>query len=120
MSFETNVVFEGVLEAYKIKAIEDTELAEKINYLHEMEKAGKENSKYPVTIESASYEEAIYESCILNSQSLSKKETGAYCGSYVAMALANEGGFKKQGIVTAIQRILKSCSTEILVRRLFL
>ncbi|AMP20719.1 hypothetical protein AZF37_05610 [endosymbiont 'TC1' of Trimyema compressum] len=91
LSFETNVVFEDVLEADKIKAIEDTELAEKINYLHEMEKTGKENSKYPVTIESASYEEAIYESCILNSQGLSKKETGAYCGSYVAMALANEG-----------------------------
>ena len=91
LSFEADSVFEGVIEGDKIKGIEHTELDEKINYLHLMEKAGKENSKYPVTIESASYEEAIYESIIMNSQGLSKKETGAYCGSYVAMALAHEG-----------------------------
>lgn len=91
LSFETDAFFEGILEADKIKAIKDTELAEKINYLHEMEKAGKENRKYSVTIESASYEESIYENWILNSQGLSKKETGAYCGSYIAMALANKG-----------------------------
>ena len=91
LSFETDAIFEGILEADKIKAIEDSKLAEKINYLHEMEKAGKENSKYSVTIESVSYEEAIYESWILNSQGLSKKEIGAYCGGYIDMALANEG-----------------------------
>ena len=63
----------------------------KLTIFIKWKKLEKNNSKYPVTIESASYEEAIYEGLILNSKGLSKKETGAYCGSYVAMALANDG-----------------------------
>lgn len=91
LSFETDAVFEGVLETEKINEIKKVSLDDKIAYLHQVEKRGKEGSKYPVTIESASYEESIYESTILNSKGLSKKETGAYCGSYVALALAHEG-----------------------------
>lgn len=90
LSFETDSVFEGILEMDKVEVIKNTKLDEKINYLHGIEKAGKENNKHSVIIEAARYKEDIYESWILNSQGLSKKEIGAYCGSYVSMALGNE------------------------------
>lgn len=80
--------FTGAIEEEEAQAIANTHLDEKIAYLVRMEKNAKQEN---VLMEGTAYSENQYATTIINSRGLYKKETGAYCGASVSLAINHKG-----------------------------
>jgi PmbA protein len=69
----------------------------KLDYIIAQEKNGIGSSPIKALVESTTYEENKYTKQIINSQGLNKRETGAYCGSSISLAISqdnvNETGY---------------------------
>lgn len=92
LSYLEGEEFSGIIEVDKISSLKSVSAQEKMDYLFKIEAEALSNRENLALLESVIYEEMFYHKNIMNSKGLNKKEDGAYCGAYLALALTGDSG----------------------------